>query len=190
MVIVELTIIGIVKVSRMYAEVVYNSCRPNEGTGQGAGGSGKENELPTSGVGTPSSALPEVWVSVCRIKDRHYAALAYRYAACALLPYFRCSADVFADRHHRGHRRSPDETDADELLSELTAAAAAAGLDVAVDDDDDDKTSSSSAVAQQLQRCKQIGTSSNTTFYYYFRPLSSPFDVSLAQPPLPMSVLE
>lgn len=149
----------VVKVSRMYAEVVHNSCRPNAGAAHG----GKEN---SGDLATPPSVLPEVWVSVCRIKDRHYAALAYRYAACALLPYYRCAnADPSEGWHHhlqqhhgngRHRDRSVEATDADELLLELMAAAAAVGLEVPGDDDDDDETTS--APVRQERRRKQIGT--------------------------------
>lgn len=138
----------------MYAEVVYNSCRPDDGAVKG----GKENGGEHAGS-TATSVLPEAWVSVCRIKDRHYAALAYRYAACALLPYYRCSDDSSTgDRHHRGRRgdRRADDQGADDLLVELTAAAAAAGLEVAGDDDDDDEKTPV-AVRQRCRR-KMIGT--------------------------------
>lgn len=129
----------------MYAEVVYNSCRPDDCGSRG----GKENGGEQAGGGT-AAVLPDVWVSVCRIKDRHYAALAYRYAACALLPYYRCSTD---DRHHRRHRDryADDETEADELLTELTTAAAAVGLELTDDDD------AASATVRQQRHRKQLG---------------------------------
>lgn len=129
----------------MYAEVVYNSCFPENPRG------GKENSGNDLASGGTTTVLPEVWVSVCRIKDRHYAALAYRYAACALLPYYRCFAD---DRHNRRQRDryTDDETEADELLTELTTAAASVGLEL---NDDDEKTSA--AVRQERHR-KQLGT--------------------------------
>lgn len=150
----------VLKVSRMYAEVVHNSCRPNDGTTHG----GKEN---SGDLVALSFVLPEVWVSVCRIKDRHYAALAYRYAACALLPYYRCAnADPIEGRHHHQHHqyhengrnrdRGVEATDADELLLELIAAAAALGLEVPGADDDDNETTS--ALVRQKRRRKQIGT--------------------------------
>lgn len=137
----------------MYAEVVYNSCRLDDGAAKGGKENGGEH---ASGTATP--VLPEAWVSVCRIKDRHYAAMAYRYAACALLPYFRCSdGSSTGDRHHRGRRgdRRVDDQGADDLLVELTAVAAAAGLEVAGDDDDDQTTPV--AVRQRCRR-KMIGT--------------------------------
>ncbi|VVC26044.1 Hypothetical protein CINCED_3A004712 [Cinara cedri] len=134
-------------VSRMYAEVVYSSCIPDDSGPRG----GKENGGIEQGSGGTVTVLPDVWVSVCRIKDRHYAALAYRYAACALLPYYRCSTD---HRHHRRHRDryADDETEADELLTELTTATAAVGLELT----DDDETTS--ATVRQQRRCKQLGT--------------------------------
>lgn len=134
---------------------MYNSCcRPNE----------KENggEQPGAGARTAPgrSVLPDVWVSVCQIKDRHYAALAYRYAACALLPYYQGTADLQAAGEHRHHRhhgrrrdRYADDTDAGELLAELMAAAAAAGLELV----DDDETVTSAAARQDRCR-KQLGT--------------------------------
>lgn len=141
----------------MYAEVVYNSCRPNE-TAAVHGGKENGSELSSS---TPPSVLPEVWVAVCRIKDRHYAALAYRYAACALLPYYRCNTygtEISDGRyHHHGSRhrdRCVDGTDAaaDQLLTELMAAAAAAGLELPEDDE------TTSTVVRRRRLRKQIGT--------------------------------
>lgn len=149
----------VVQLSRMYGDVVYNSCyHPNDGGPP----SGKENGCGEQHGGartTSRSVLPDVWVAVCQIKDRHYAALAYRYAACALLPYYQSSADPGGvdHRHHRHHGRRrdryADDTDAGELLTELMAAAAAVGLELV--DDDDTVTS----VAARQDRCrKQLGT--------------------------------
>jgi len=147
----------------MYADVVHSSCRPNDGAVRGGGG--KENEQRNTGSSSPaatSSVLPEVWTSVCRIKDRHYAALAYRYAACAVLPYYRRPAEGSSgDRHRRGRHRGADETDADELLLELTAA----GLEVVDDDDDCGGDDALSAAARQQKRCKQIGNNNIITCY-------------------------
>lgn len=153
----------------MYADVVHSSCRTNDGAARGSGG--KENEPRGTGASSPaaSSVLPEVWTSVCRIKDRHYAALAYRYAACAVLPYYRRPAEGSSgDRHRRGRHRDADETDADELLLELTAA----GLEVADDDDDCGDDDALSAVARQQKRCKQIGNN-NYLLDYIVRSLGS-----------------
>lgn len=148
----------------MYGDVVYNSCyRPPNNV---AAHRGKENGAEQGGAGgTPVSMLPDVWMAVCRIKDRHYAALAYRYAACALLPYRRCTADGHPDDlHHMGgaRRRGTVDSDASQLLTELTAAAAAAGLGVA--DDDDDETSS--VAVRQLRRRKQLGMDYIYNIYY------------------------
>jgi len=144
----------------MYGDVVYNSsCRPPNDR---AAHRGKENGGEQGGTTTDGSMLPDVWVAVCRIKDRHYAALAYRFAACALLPYRRCSADGQPDeQHHVGsaRRRSTVDSDASQLLTELTAAAAAAGLEIA-DDDDDDSNEATSVVVRQRRRRKQLGTDS------------------------------
>lgn len=121
----------------MYADVVCNSSRADDGSGaQGV----KEN----GGCDSVSSVLPDAWVSVCRIKDKHYAALAYRYAACALLPYFQCSSTD-----------DGNASDADDLLNELMAAAADT-LEMVDDDDDDDNDEISSAAVQQRRR-KQLG---------------------------------
>jgi hypothetical protein len=145
----------------MYGDVVYNSCYrpPNDK----ATHRGKENGGEQGGTPTPESMLPDVWVAVCRIKDRHYAALAYRFAACALLPYRRCSADGQPqdEQHHVGsvRRRSTADSDASQLLTELTAAAAAVGLEIA-DDDDDDDDEATSVVIRQRRRRKQLGTDS------------------------------
>ncbi|KAF0756674.1 Rhophilin-2-A, partial [Aphis craccivora] len=145
-------------VSRMYGDVVYNSCcRP---TNDRAANRGKENGGEQGGTATTGSMLPDVWVAVCRIKDRHYAALAYRFAACALLPYRGCSADGQPDeQHHVGssRRRSTVDSDASQLLTELTAAAAAAGLGIVDDDDDDDNNEATSVVVRQRRRRKQLG---------------------------------
>lgn len=124
------------KVSRLYAEVVYNSCRPDQ---VGAYG-GKENG---GELFAPPSILPDVWVAVCRVKDRHYAALAYRYAACALLPYYR--------------RNGSADAAAEELSSELSVAVAAAGLELS----GDDGTTSTTAA----RRRKQIGTCARVCVY-------------------------
>ncbi|XP_025196834.1 uncharacterized protein LOC112595750 [Melanaphis sacchari] len=145
-------------VSRMYGDVVYNSCcRPsNDKTAN----RGKENGGEPGGTTTPAPMLPDVWVAVCKIKDRHYAALAYRFAACALLPHRRCSA---GEQHHAdgARRRSTVDSDAGQLLTELTAAAAAAGLGIVDDDDDDDDDDrngeATSVVARQRRRRKQLG---------------------------------
>lgn len=145
----------------MYGDVVYNSsCRPSDGAAQGA----KENGAEQGGSAAHSSMLPDVWVSVCRIKDRHYAALAYRYAACALLPYYRCpAADSSDDRLHRGRRRgrNANDSNARELLQELMTAAAAAGLEMV---DDEEATSAS---MRQQQQCKQLGK--NTSYPTFSR---------------------
>uniref|UniRef100_A0A2S2Q0G0 BRO1 domain-containing protein n=2 Tax=Sipha flava TaxID=143950 RepID=A0A2S2Q0G0_9HEMI len=134
--------------SRMYGDVVYNSsCRPSDGAAQGSKENGGEQG------GAHSSMLPDVWVSVCRIKDRHYAALAYRYAACALLPYYRCTVDSSDDRPHHGRRRwrNANDSNAGELFQELMTAAAAAGLEMAEDDEVTSET------MRQQQRCKHLG---------------------------------
>jgi len=143
----------------MYGDVVYNSCTRQ--SNERATHRGKENGGEQGVTATPVSMLPDVWVAVCRIKDRHYAALAYRYAACALLPYRRCSADGQHDKqHHMGgaRRRGTVDSDASQLLTELSAAAAAAGLGVADDDDDDETTS---VAARQRRRRNQLGTDPN-----------------------------
>lgn len=134
----------------MYGDVVYNSnYRPSDGAAQGA----KENGGDQGGATTHLSMLPDVWVSVCRIKDRHYAALAYRYAACALLPYYRCSPGSSDDKQHYGRRRGRNANDssAGELLQELLTAATAAGLEMAEDDE------VTSTAMRQQQQCKQLG---------------------------------
>lgn len=144
----------------MYGDVVYNSC--SRQTNEKAVHRGKENGGDQGVAATPVSMLPDVWVAVCRIKDRHYAALAYRYAACALLPYRRCGEDGQPDKqHHMGGtgRRGTVDSDASQLLTELTAAAAAVGLGVA-DDDDDDHGETSSVAERQRRRRKQLGMDS------------------------------
>jgi len=143
----------------MYGDVVYNSC--SRQSNEKAAHRGKENSGEQGVAATPVSMLPDVWVAVCRIKDRHYAALAYRYAACALLPYRRCGADGQPDKQHHmsgARRRGTVDSDASQLLTELTAAAAAVGLGVADDDDDDDETSS--VAVRQRRRRKQLGMDS------------------------------
>lgn len=155
----------------MYAEVVHNSnCRSNESVGiQGGKENGGGEQIGTECI------LPEVWVSVCQIKDRHYAALAYRYAACALLPYYRRAvADSSDDRNHYRRLRQRDryvndddeaDVDADELLTELTTAAATAGLEVV----DEDQTTSSPTLRQERRR-KQLGINyNNCEIILYFQ---------------------
>lgn len=147
----------------MYGDVVYNSSsRLGDGAAQGS----KETGGELGGAhNAHSSMLPDVWVSVCRIKDRHYAALAYRYAACALLPYYRCAFDSSDDRLHHGRRRwrNTNDSNANELLQELMTAAAAVGLEMA---DDDEVTSE--AIRQQ-QRCKHLGNKQIIFNVFYTR---------------------
>lgn len=118
----------------MYADVVYNSSSRADDV-QGINENG--------GCDGVSPVLPDAWVSVCQIKDRHYAALAYRYAACALLPYFQCSS---AD--------DDDTSDGDDLLNELMTVADRLEI---IDDDDDDDLDETSSVTVQQRRRKQLG---------------------------------
>lgn len=113
----------------MYADVVsscYNHDRKSEQETVGTKESGTENIDLTSGI------LPDVWVSMCRVKDRHYAALAYRWAACVLLPrrrWCRCHCSDNDDKH------SPND-DADQFFNELLAISERLGL---MDDEEEDE---------------------------------------------------
>jgi len=63
-------------------------------------------------------------------------------------------------QHHMGaaRRHGTIDSGANQLLTELTAAATAVGLGVADDDDDDDETTS--MAVRQRRRRNQLGTDS------------------------------